>query len=557
MGVVLKRCAMLLVLFFQAFGFLHSLTAETITLMWDANSEGDLAGYKIHYGTRSKVYEWMIDVGDTTSYTISNLTCGEVYFFAVTAFDTAGNESAHSDEIYGVAGTIEGSIALVSPYNYELSYVDEGDTYYLDRSYQVLDIPPPYRRLLWLKTRNDHKNYSGLEIILLAGEKIRLYVAYDSRASAPDWLLNDFIQTEDRITVSDALNTDFRVWRSKSECEPGEVITLGNNGTSITTNSMYVVMLRSVYDGHIFTPELRPLDDNVVLSWNSTSGAQGYNIYRNTEPYFYPATPLASLTELEYVDQGAAADSTEDYFYVIEAIRSAPYATTSCRMGKMSKVLEPGLNLISLPLLATNTALADIFGNALTGSSNSLTADRVMVWTGCGYELAWLVGGTGTEFDGQWVNEDGSGVSDLCIAPDQGFWVEIRQGHPESRLTFCGLIVPDSCRTIELTAGFNLLGSCFPVPVSLQNSKLRENGVITGSSNAQDSDRILSWAGSYYDIAWLLDNTGTQYDGTWFNEEGTDTTSIRFEPFKSFWIQIRPGHCPGIWKYPNPNTQEF
>jgi hypothetical protein len=73
--------------------------AEQVTLAWDANSESDLAGYKLHLGTASNAYNTVIDVGNQTSYTVLNLNRGTTYFFSVTAYNTQGNESDYSNEV--------------------------------------------------------------------------------------------------------------------------------------------------------------------------------------------------------------------------------------------------------------------------------------------------------------------------------------------------------------------------------------------------------------------------------------------------------------------------
>lgn len=73
--------------------------AATVTLAWDQNVEVDLAGYKIYYGTASKAYEWFIDVGNVTTYTVLNLSDGVTYYFAVTAYNTSQRESAYSNEV--------------------------------------------------------------------------------------------------------------------------------------------------------------------------------------------------------------------------------------------------------------------------------------------------------------------------------------------------------------------------------------------------------------------------------------------------------------------------
>ncbi|RJQ14299.1 MAG: hypothetical protein C4560_12655, partial [Nitrospiraceae bacterium] len=77
---------------------------SAVALAWDpptTNSDGspltDLAGYKVYIGAGPGEYFQDIDVGDITSYTVSGLAVP--YYFAVTAYDTSGNESGYSDEV--------------------------------------------------------------------------------------------------------------------------------------------------------------------------------------------------------------------------------------------------------------------------------------------------------------------------------------------------------------------------------------------------------------------------------------------------------------------------
>lgn len=73
----------------------------TATLNWSANSESDLAGYKIYRGTVSGGYGAPIAVlGSTvTTHTMSALQSGTTYFFVITAYDASGNESSYSNEV--------------------------------------------------------------------------------------------------------------------------------------------------------------------------------------------------------------------------------------------------------------------------------------------------------------------------------------------------------------------------------------------------------------------------------------------------------------------------
>jgi PKD repeat protein len=53
----------------------------------------------LHYGTSSRSYTAQVDVGNTTSRTVSNLTDGSKYYFAVTAYDQSRVESGFSNEV--------------------------------------------------------------------------------------------------------------------------------------------------------------------------------------------------------------------------------------------------------------------------------------------------------------------------------------------------------------------------------------------------------------------------------------------------------------------------
>lgn len=99
MADYLRRCRLLLALVFLLILDHHALAlAGEAILTWDPNSEGDLAGYRVYVGLLPGVYSPPIDVGRVTSWTVPNLTAGLTYHFAITAYDTDGNESGFSNE---------------------------------------------------------------------------------------------------------------------------------------------------------------------------------------------------------------------------------------------------------------------------------------------------------------------------------------------------------------------------------------------------------------------------------------------------------------------------
>ncbi len=80
---------------------LSATVAGTASLTWNANTDSDLAGYKVYQGTSSGTYTAPVATIPkvTTSYTVTGLQTGTTYFFIITAYDSAGNESLHSNEV--------------------------------------------------------------------------------------------------------------------------------------------------------------------------------------------------------------------------------------------------------------------------------------------------------------------------------------------------------------------------------------------------------------------------------------------------------------------------
>ena len=90
----------------------------SVTLAWDPSPGGAIAGYRLYEGAASRSYTNVVDVGNNTTGTFSNLVSGTTYFFAVTAYNTNGEESGYSSEVsYTVplATNPPPTIALSSP----------------------------------------------------------------------------------------------------------------------------------------------------------------------------------------------------------------------------------------------------------------------------------------------------------------------------------------------------------------------------------------------------------------------------------------------------------
>src|SRR6185312_8148407 len=85
--------------------------ASSVTFTWNPVATSAVAGYMLHYGPATANYTSRIDVGKSTSWTVSNLNAGATYHFAVTAYDASHTESPYSND---VALTIAGGTPVAN-----------------------------------------------------------------------------------------------------------------------------------------------------------------------------------------------------------------------------------------------------------------------------------------------------------------------------------------------------------------------------------------------------------------------------------------------------------
>jgi hypothetical protein len=80
--------------------------AASVNLSWNANSEPNITGYRLHYGTAGAPFSIKVDVG-AVSATVTNLKEGATYTFAVTAINTDRFESDYSTPVSYTVGSSE------------------------------------------------------------------------------------------------------------------------------------------------------------------------------------------------------------------------------------------------------------------------------------------------------------------------------------------------------------------------------------------------------------------------------------------------------------------
>ena len=72
------------------------------SVQWTGANDPRVTGYRVYVGTTSGSYLQArgagLNAGAATASDISGLNAGQRYYFAVTSYDSAGNESAYSGE---------------------------------------------------------------------------------------------------------------------------------------------------------------------------------------------------------------------------------------------------------------------------------------------------------------------------------------------------------------------------------------------------------------------------------------------------------------------------
>lgn len=84
---------------------------SNIMFAWDANTEADLAGYRLYQSTTSGQYEYGPDhclatiPAGTETVTLGSIADG-TWYWVLTAFDKTGNESGPSNEVTATVDTV-------------------------------------------------------------------------------------------------------------------------------------------------------------------------------------------------------------------------------------------------------------------------------------------------------------------------------------------------------------------------------------------------------------------------------------------------------------------
>jgi len=289
--------------------------AGDAVLTWNPNSEADLAGYRVYVGLLPGVYGAPIDVGRVTSWTVPNLTAGLTYYFAVTAYDTEGNQSGYSNE---VRKTIPSLPDLIAPL---LSSVTASN-----------------------RTMNSATITWGTDEPSDTRVEYGTTLAYGLTTplvTAP--------VTVHSQTLSNLLPGTLYHYRVHSRDASGNLATSADHTFTTLSDTLAPAIPANVGGVALSTTQIN-------LSWSASTdnvGVTGYRIYRN-------GVQVATSTLPSYLDTGLAANTA--YSYTVAAFDaagnlSAQSAAVSVRTLSPADTTPPVISAMSATNITTNGAL--------------------------------------------------------------------------------------------------------------------------------------------------------------------------------------------------------
>ena len=128
---------------------LSNILGNSINVSWNAVSGA--TGYKVKYGTSSGIYTNSVDVGNVTNSTITGLSSGIKYYFAVTSYNASG-ESTPSFE--------QSATTLSSYYNDNVTGTGQNQFNYTGTWYSENNSNASYGTVRYSSTTNDYVTFT-------------------------------------------------------------------------------------------------------------------------------------------------------------------------------------------------------------------------------------------------------------------------------------------------------------------------------------------------------------------------------------------------------------
>lgn len=212
--------------------FLPSLGQPAqVTLAWDNSPSPNVIGYKIYSGASSGNYSQSTNVGLTNSYTVTNLTEGQAYYFAATAIGTGGLESAYSNEINYIVPLPQKIFSIMASAGANGTISPSGTVFLTQGITQTFMILP-------------NANYR-VAVVTVDGATVGAVSSYTfTNVMASHTINASFVQNSQTITITASAGANGTITPSGSV-----TVTQGSNKTFTISPNRYYRIARVTVDG--------------------------------------------------------------------------------------------------------------------------------------------------------------------------------------------------------------------------------------------------------------------------------------------------------------------
>ncbi len=387
------------------------LWGGALVVRWDSNTENDLAGYLMYYGDESRVYDQNVDVGLDTFYTVDGLTEGQTYYFAVTAYDSSGNESAFSEEVYGIV-PVSGSVEVTNL----IAEYREGEG--LELSWSGV-------------TGLDYYEVNKAEDPLMTSASLLAQV------QSPIAIDPDYEPTPGMATYYQ--------------------VKAVSNDQALSVSETFGVYALPIHKGmNLVSIPLIPRDSSLSGIFGSqlhgsNTLSESDRIYRwDGQKYEIAWLVDTANSELDgrWADQSGQREYTEridptESFWIHSTQDSIEYVLiqgTVLDQSEVSFTLSEGLNYVGMPYaVPTPYKNSELWEDQVVRGSNSLAqSDRILRYDNNSrqYQVAWLVDNVGTQYNGSWMHNHEGSASEPSFFPGQGYILWIRDQRTSNTWTF-------------------------------------------------------------------------------------------------------------------------
>ncbi|NVM31115.1 MAG: PQQ-binding-like beta-propeller repeat protein, partial [Candidatus Helarchaeota archaeon] len=497
-------------------GFTQTIVSpDTISLSWTANTEPDLANYKVYRSTTSGFTPgavYLIACPTTNYYLDSGLIEGQTYYYRITAVDEVPNEGTPSDEANGRPPPVDPPAKVTGV---SISVVPEGNA--LSLSWTA-------------NTEPDLANY-------------KVY-----RSMTPGFIpsLGNFVATSMTNTYLDTGLTDDLTYYYRisaldevpNEGTPSDQAS-GTPHDSCAPEKVLGVSIAVIATGN-----------QLNLTWTASTAADfvRYNVHRSTTSGFTPsgATLIASPATYQYLDSGLTDGII--YYYRISAVDEVPNEGSYC-----DEISACSIDIVAPNQVTGVTIAAVAVGNALTlcwdtSVASDLVEYRIYRSTTSGGPYSNIANSTPASYTDSGLI-DGTTyyyvVSAVDEVPNEGFISQEVSGVPRdttppSKVTGVATSVnPDNSITLSWTASaatdfdhYNIYRSTtsgfVPGPINL---------IATSVTNSYTDNNRLERTNYYYRIS-ALDEVPNE--GTYSNEVGNYLPRPEPPQVTGVTVKVRP-----------------